>query len=401
MLGFMKERNTLFASLFAVLTIFVTRFDIAKGLIMNGFLFLLCVCFFSLKYKNFATLTTEMKECLKAFMVFIMSAIPSILFSDKVLISGLTFCFNLAKYGVFLTIILFIRQRKYLVWMLTVYFIFNGVDCLTTLVQLMTGNARGNRGYGFGGMLLAIADIMCMLLPIALTVIMDSRFEKKLKGPAIFTSIAIIIGLLCNKSRGAWLTELIVVPIAVFRYLKQNRKYLVAFLIIILGLVGFVVSNPNYVHRIRSITNFTTDHSNADRIWVWKSAKLMIQDYPITGVGYGRFHDIYEKGYKFEQETQNLPHTHNNFIQVAVECGVIGTAGFLYLVWFFLSTSLHNFRKKNNPYDLLIFTTFFAHICVFGQIENTLNPAVHPIFLFLLAILLRLKETGKHSAGSL
>ncbi len=264
---------------------------------------------------------------------------------------------------------------------------------MTTLVQLITGYARDNRGYGFGGMLLVIADIMCMLLPIALTVIMDSRFEKRLKGPAMFTAIAIIIGLLCNKSRGAWLTVLIVVPIAVFQYLKQSRKYLVAFLIIILGLVGFITANPNYMYRIRSMTNFTTDHSNADRVWVWKSAKLMIQDHPITGVGYGRFHDIYEKEYKFEQETQNLPHTHNNFIQVAVECGAIGTVGFLFFVWYFLHTSLYNFRKSNNPYDFLIFTTFLTHICMFGQIEMTMNPAEHPFFLFLLAILLRLKES--------
>ena len=50
-----------------------------------------------------------------------------------------------------------------------------------------------------------------------------------------------------------------------------------------------------------------------------------------------------------------------------------------------------------NPYDLMIFTVFFAHVCVFGQIDYTFwGIGMQPFFLFLLAILLWLKETDYH-----
>ncbi len=390
-----KERDIKLAAIFVTLTVFVTRFNISAGVLMNGFLLLLSTCLLCFSTKRIFPLTTEIKIYLKAFLVFFLSIIPSILFSGRIFDSFCFFFFMLCQYGGFILIILLIRKRKYLVWMLTAFFIFSGFDCLLSLFQLIAGQAWDNRGYGFGGKLLTLADIMCMLLPMALVILMDSRFEMKLRKSAAFASIGVIVGLLCNKSRGAWLTELIVVPIAVFRYLKQNRKYLIAFALVILGMVGYMATNPQYVQRIRSITNTTTDYSNADRIWTWKSAQRMIMDHPVTGVGFGLFHEKYEKHYKYEQETQNLPHTHNNFIQVAVECGIIGTIGFLYFVCVCLYTSLRNYRKCINPYDLLIFTIFLAHICLFGQIDYTIwvSPGMQPTFLFLLAILLRLKET--------
>ncbi len=380
---------------FVTVAIFITRFDISKGLLMNGFLLFFCSCLWLLRHKQMPPVSEEIKGYIKGFSVYLVCIIPSILFSDKPRISFYIFCFTLFQYGCFAAIILFIRRRAYLVGMLTAYVLFSGLDGMLAMVQLLTGQAWDNRGYGFGGWLLSIADIMCFLLPVALVILMDSRFEKCLKKSAAFATVGILFGLLGNKSRGAWLTELIVVPLATFHYLKQNRKYLIVFMLIILGMIGYMAGNPQYVQRMRSITNITTDHSNADRIWVWKSSKLMVQDHPVTGVGFGRFHEHYEKKYKYVQETQNLPHAHNNFVQVTVECGIVGLIGFLYFAGYFLYKSMQNYRKSKALYDILVFVIFLAHICLFGQFDYTLwsGAGMHPVFLFLLAVLLRLKET--------
>ena len=397
-----KEWVIKLLAIFVTLTVCVVRFNIAIGLLMNGFLLFICVLWSIFCHKQSSLVSEDIKGYFKAFVFYLLCIVPSVLFSEKLVRSFLMLLFALFQYGCFAAIILLIRRKKYLFGMLTAFFVFSGFDCLWALFQLVTGHALDNRGYGFGGKLLFIADIMCVLLPIALVILMDTKFEfeKNLRKSAAFATLCIIIGLLCNKSRGAWLTELIIVPIASFRYLKQNRKYLIIFVFVLLGMVGYMASNPQYVERIYSITNTTTDHSNADRIWTWKSAKNMIQDYPITGTGFGLFDDFYEQGYKFEQETQNLPHTHNNFIQVTVETGVIGLAGFLYFVGYFLCTSLRNYRDTSNPYDLLLFVVFLAHVCLFGQIDYTIwNSGMQPFFLFLLAILLCLKETdtNKHA----
>lgn len=384
-------------AILVTLTVIITRFDMVKGLWLNSFLLLLCICLLCLYRKQTPRIPNGIKGYSKALTVYFLCIIPSILFSAKPFVSLLMFFFLLFQYGCFAGIILFIRHREYLVGMLSAFFVFSGFDCMLALIQMLSGQGLTDRGTGFGGSLLCLADIMCMLLPMTLVIIMDARFETRLKKTAAFATLGIVMGLLGNKSRGAWLTEMLVVPIAIYQYVKKNRKYLIAVMMVTLCVVGYMISSPQYLQRIKSITNITTDHSNADRVWTWKSAKQMIQDHPILGVGFGQFGEVYKKQYKYEQETQTLIHTHNNFIQVAVESGIVGIAGFLYLVWYFLYTSLRSYRQQMNPYDLMIFTVFFAHVCVFGQIDYTFwGIGMQPFFLFLLAILLWLKETDYH-----
>ena len=65
-------------------------------------------------------------------------------------------------------------------------------------------------------------------------------------------------------------------------------------LAVFFGIAGFMVSGPQYVQRVQSITNITTDRSNADRIWFWRSALDMLREHPATGVGVGRFEVRYQ-----------------------------------------------------------------------------------------------------------
>lgn len=397
MLTLNENRAMRLLAIFVTSMACITRFNIVLAEVINKFI-LIWGIFMYVCYREKISLSSDTKGYIKAYAVFSLFVFPSVLFSDN-LQTGIEVFFHMWvwPYVPFITVIAFMTCRKYLVTMLTVFFIFCGIEGVYTLVQVMKHMIPENRGWGFGGnTLLSIADVMCMLLPIALVILMDLRFEKVLKRAAAFSVIGTLIGLVCNKSRGAWLTELIVVPIATFRYLKQNKKYLVVFALVFMGMAGYIISNPQYMQRIYSIINMTTDRSNADRIWTWKSAKLMIQDYPVTGVGLGQFRDKYVR-YKYEQESQNLPHTHNNFIQIAVESGLVGLAGFLYFVLYYLCKSWKNYRNKTNPYDLLIFTTFLAHICLFGQIDYTLwhGAETQPVFWFLLATLMKLKETDE------
>lgn len=397
MFGLTQDKATKILAIYVTFMICISRVYIPAGWFASQIIALFGILLW-IKFKNSISISDEIKGYMKAYAVLVICTVPSVIISDNLYISVNDF-FNMWiwPYVAFAVIVVFIRRRDYVVDMLTAFLLFSGVDGLYTLIQLVTNTATDNRGYGLGGWLLTIADIMCMLLPIALVILMDQRFDKKLKKASAFAVAGILTGLLCNKSRGAWLTELIVVPIAVFRYLKENKKFLTIFITIVIGIFVYMASNPKYVQRIQSITNITTDHSNADRIWAWKSAKLMVQDHPIAGVGLGRFYDIYINQYKYEQETQSLVHAHNNFIHITVENGIIGLAGLIYFVGFYLYTSMQNYRRNRNPYDILIFTTFLAHVCLFGQIDYTMWSwaGMQPIFWFLLALLLKLKETDE------
>ena len=389
-------------AVYITVMIFFSRLYIPAGATISKIIYLF-ILFFWFVCRNNIYLSKEARGYMRAYCVLVILTIPSIIFSaDPWKGTEAFFSMWIWQYVAFIGIVAFIRRRSSLVNMLTAFMLFTTIDCFVALVQVIYHRIPQNRGWGFGDCLLTIADVMCMLMPIVLVILMDSRFEKRLKNSAALAVIGMIVGLLSNKSRGAWLTELIVVPISAFRYLKQNRKYLIIFCLVVLGTVGYMATNPQLVQRVYSIANTTTDHSNADRIWSWKSAKLMVRDYPITGVGLGQFYTNYVEGYKYEEESQTLPHTHNNFIEIAVETGLIGFIGLLYFVGYYLYTSWHNYCQNHNPYDLLIFTIFLGHICVFGQIDYTLWhwAGMQPIMWYLMAILLQLKRTEEPTTNA-
>ena len=352
-LSFPEDRNLIkYLALFTGLMICVLRISTAAFQVACGIATLLGLILWY-KNKDGIEFSGEIKAYMKAYGVFLLSLLPSVIFSDNPAASAKDFA-NLWiwRFVVFLLIVAFIRGREYLVNMLTASLTLISVECMFTLVEVMQHARPDGRGAGFDRLVLPLAGIMCTVLPIAMVILMDPRFEKKLKQAATFSVLGTLVGLLCNKSRGAWITELIVVPVATFRYLKQNKKRLLIVLAVFAGVLGFMLTTPHYVKRIYSITNTTTDRSNADRIRIWKSAEQMIRDHPVTGVGVERFRAHYQK-YRHKRERQNLGHTHNNFIHVAAESGIIGLAGLIYFLGFWLYASLRNYRKNKNPYDKL------------------------------------------------
>lgn len=393
-----EQKVTLTLAVCVTVMICISRLSMAMGSVLNGVALLIGMVLY---YKNKETfyVSKEAKGYLMAFGVFALSTIPSIVFSAHPMV-GVKEFFNMWvwRFVVFVLLTGFLRRRDYLSNMLAVFLAVFGVDCLVAMGQVFLNLDRNGRGWGFGSNQLTIAGIMCMVLPIAVVILLDPRFEKKLKKTAVFSVIAVLAGLLANKSRGAWLTELFVVPVAIGRYLLNSLKYTVIFFLITGCFIGYMATNRIYVARFRSITNVTTDRSNGDRIWVWRSSQKMFRDHPVAGVGLGQFQEHYIATYKYKQETQNLMHSHNNFVQTAAECGMIGLAGLLYFVGYFLFTSLKNWKRDKNPYDILIFTTVLGFIVLFGQIEYTLdNSAGMRIFWFLIALLLQMKESDREN----
>ena len=378
----------------------VTRLSMAAGQAANG-IALLLAGYLWYKYKNTVSLTDEVRGYIKAYGVFVLLTIPSILFSADPK-TGIREFFNLWvwRYVVFIAIVFFIKRRDYLVNMLTAFLLVTGVDSLLTLVQVMGHMSKDGRGWGFGSNVLTLAGVLCMLLPVALVILMDDGFEKRLKKAALFSTVGMIIGLLCNKSRGAWLTELIVVPVVVLSYVRKSAKYLLIFLIVAGGIAGYMSQSPQYVKRFQAIVYSKRDRSVADRYLVWKSTRRMIRNHPVVGVGLGQFRKLYMKKYKYRRERQNLPHSHNNFLQITAETGAVGAAGLLYFIGYCLVTSMRNFLRKRNPYDILVFTTVLGYLCLFGQIEYTLdNSSGMRIMWFLLANLLQMKEISRVCSG--
>lgn len=65
----------------------------------------------------------------------------------------------------------------------------------------------------------------------------------------------------------------------------------------------------------------------------------MYLDHPVNGVGLDNWELYYkDKGYKYPQESQNLPHAHSNYMQLLAETGTIGMLGLIYFYLYSLFT---------------------------------------------------------------
>lgn len=389
-----EEKAIKYLAVTVTFMVCVTRLSMAVGQIANGVALLLGL-YLWYKNKNTVSISEEAKDYIKAYGVFVILTLPSVLFSEKPLV-GLKNFINLWfwHYIVFIVIIAFIKRRDYLVNMLTVFLYTTTIDCLLTVPQALL-HMRGvhNQGWGLGGNPLYLAGIMCMLLPVALVIAMDAGFEKRLKKAASCAVAGIVVGLVFNKSRSAWLTELLVIPPFIYKYLKQKKKYLAIFVLVLAGVAVFMATSPAYVARVRSITNVTTNESNRSRLFVWNSAIQMLQDHPVTGLGLGQFRDHYSK-YRSKQEVNNVVHAHSNYLHVAAETGLVGLAGLVFFIGYFLTTSLKRYLKYRDPYDRLIFVVFFSNIVMMGLFDYTLMMSSGKrIMWFLLAVLLNMKET--------
>jgi O-antigen ligase len=85
---------------------------------------------------------------------------------------------------------------------------------------------------------------------------------------------------------------------------------------------------PHRLHaRLYSIVD-PHEPGNQGRLSMWRSARDIIRDHPVFGVGCQDLLALYRR-YRYPDWTFESGHFHNNFIQMTVMTGVVGLAAFL------------------------------------------------------------------------
>jgi putative inorganic carbon (hco3(-)) transporter len=149
---------------------------------------------------------------------------------------------------------------------------------------------------------------------------------------------ASFFALLYTFSRGGYLAAL--VGILILGILKDRK------LLIILGL--FLLSWQTIVptavrERIEMTKNSTgeLDASAQQRVELWKESWQSIKESPVIGKGYATF--------QYGQHAANLKDSHNLFVKVWVETGIVGIAMVLILLQQMASLGYRLFRRGNDP----------------------------------------------------
>jgi len=173
------------------------------------------------------------------------------------------------------------------------------------------------------------AELLIMMLPFYMVVILNS---KKIYKKIAYSLMAIppLISFIGTGTRAAWIVFLVCAMIFAF---FKNKKLIP--LLFFAGLLCIPFVPESIYRRIMSLTS--SDKSASYRIMIYKTVWPMLKDYWITGVGLGTdtFIDVCENYYQYTKQPKPPPHSHNLYMQIWLETGILGVTSF---IWFAVRT---------------------------------------------------------------
>ena len=374
----------------------MTRSSMAFGNLMYGLIILmtLITCWYR---RHEISVPQSIRQYGWAYLVMLLCVLPSAFISDDILVTTKYF-FNIWVWKVLIIvpILLCIKSSRKLYTILSVFFVYMGIDALSAFVQYLLGYNVGPGGRAGGvihGSMMGLAMLLTLAFPLALIVAYDKRFPSYVRISAVFSLFGMLLGMWGNQSRGSWLFNGINGVLITLRYCFVNIRYILVLFVTVVGIGYAFTSNQSYMERLESTFNITSDGSNLGRIYVWESDRKMIMDHPVIGVGPGLWQKTYREQYKSEKETQDLGHSHNNMLQIASESGILGLIGFLGFSIFTIYKSVKNYIMSANPYDLSIIVGFISYLFLFGSVDYTWgNSSGIRMFWIVMGIMLQLRD---------
>lgn len=232
----------------------------------------------------------------------------------------------------------------------------------------------------------AFAEVLVMLLPLAVALVLCSRSWWGRLG-ALCAAVVGAAALGMTYSRASWIGAAFAAAVFVFLW---NRRLIPAFLI--LGLCAIPFLPDTIFNRILTIFNLE-DSSTSSRFPLYAAALEMLKTRPIRGAGLGT--DAVRlaiKDMNLYHGTAPFVHSHNLYLQVWLETGLLGVASYVAAMICGLKSAAKA-CKLHCPHEVRLIT-IGAAAAVAGILVDCLAdylwnyPRVMVIFWFLFAILL-------------
>lgn len=205
-------------------------------------------------------------------------------------------------------------------------------------------------------------NVLAGFLVVSILIIFFSNLPKFVK----FIILPILtFGLFLTFSRSGWLG--LIFAAFFLSLIKFNwTKIAKASLVILLGLALILAISPQNPVALRFWQVGKSDiHSLTLRKKLATAGTKMFFTNPITGVGPGNFIPNLPKFWDYQENIRFLQPVHNVPLLVLAETGLVGTAGFAFLLWRTFANLLKNFKKIPN-----FIIGFWAVIFLISQFDH-------------------------------
>ena len=229
--------------------------------------------------------------------------------------------------------------------------------------ERVDGLTNGTR---FGG----ISTMLCILCAAGLFWVQANQGKHAWRW-----RIALLIGLftaayasLASETRGGWVAIPFVVILFCFAFLtRQNLKRAAGIsAVLAIALAGVFYAKPNNVVEVRFdeavsevnsyVENRDAQTSVGGRLEIWRAVLIHVPQKPIFGWSHEDFRAslkrlVAEK--KLEQRAIEIPHTHNEYLQVLIFQGVVGLIPLLALYIFAMVFFCKRLGSRNHNVKIL------------------------------------------------
>jgi hypothetical protein len=253
------------------------------------------------------------------------------------------------------------------------------------------------------------AGIVSMTVPFILYPIWKLRQSKAQPSP-IWVTVGLIMSvfaLIMATSRGVmlamlsaagtWFVWKLFSSIKYDRLQNNNSAFSILLLIYLCAIVLFLYTG--FAQPAGDATA-SSNYGNGSRAELFSRSAYLLLDYPITGGGLGSFPGLYSQ-YLLIIPFYYLPNSHNLFLDVAIEQGVIGGLAFavLYIVSLWsVSGSIARGHGETVFQWIVLFSLVIAF--VHGMVDNYLyNGAGSMLSLLLVGLSMRERHHDNGQVG--
>jgi len=226
-----------------------------------------------------------------------------------------------------------------------------------------------------------LGEYLLIIIPIAIAYFFESG-SIKTKLSSFIAAVILVLCMVFTFSRGCWIGMIVSFGILSLFY---DRRYVWAGFILLLFAPLYLPES--IIQRFLSVGN-TTDTSTSYRVYIWFGTIDMLKDYWLTGIGLGEgaFNVIYPH---YSYSAIVAPHSHNLYLQILVENGIVGFVLFSVLMIAFYKNAIHVICRLNRGFMkvcLLAFVSAATGYLVQGLFDNVwYNYRVFMFFFMTLA----------------
>lgn len=279
---------------------------------------------------------------------------------------------------------------------------FGFLLALFAIVQQLTWNGNlywvvPNR---YGGMVYGpyvdhshYAGLMEMLVPIPLVFAMMTRWPISLRVLFAFVALLMASTIFLSRSMGGMLafgSQMIILAIIVAVRERSKRQVPLMLVVALFFAVWLVMLSPGGIsERIARLHDPLGKAGAGDRLAIVRDSLKMIRSRPILGWGLGTFPQVYPSFRSF-YTNYFVNEAHNDYIQMAVETGLVGVALGGWFIVLFFRKGLHGIDCWRT--DIRSAMTLASIIGVTGILVHSLSdfnlqiPANAAIFFALAAL---------------